>query len=224
MGLRFSRIRFQDEPVRHASQGFIVTSAMSSKSRVFQVARGIPNIIAWAAIKVSNWRDPTRCSEIRTLDPNSPHVVAWARSKETMRFSWRSIRRVSQGKSRARFRAPDVVRMPIVSSATTIVESNVSFRWAKSQSTTLFSGTGLVSSLKTLISPKIIELEWNGPVTQPPDVQINFGAEARHFNQLVNPVVAPIPQRGRKTTLAAVNSPFGFTGLIQLRLYPYYSS
>ncbi len=166
-----------------------MVTSMSSRSRPFLVASGMPRAIACAAINVSNCREPTLCSAIKTLDANSPQHWADGTSNVMVRSLCRSISRASQGVNSARMLAPRVLRMPTVSSAMTMVESNVSLRCANNQSTTRSSGWGFVVSLKTLVSTKIIIFERDDATSKAARGEFDFNAGAGHRDQFVNPVL-----------------------------------
>lgn len=205
---RSTRCPFRD----HSCQGLMMRKSIASKSRRFRVASATPSVIACAAIKVSNCREPTRCSEISTFDPKSPQHFAQSRSNVTTRSRCRSISRSSHGNRSARIRTPRVVRMPMVSSATTIVESSVSLRCAYSHATTLLSGRGLVISLKTFVSTKIIELEGNDSISKAAMRQVNLDPGPGHRDQFVDPIVVG---RGRGVT----SSRFADFASISIRIH-----
>ena len=172
-----------------SSQGLMTRTSVASKSRLLRVASGTSRVRACAAIKLSNWRDPTRWSAISTCAANSPQRSAVARSNGTIRSLWCSFSRSSHGSNNARLAAPGVLRMPTVNSATTIVDSKVSSRWLHNQSTTRLLGFGLVSSLKTLVSTKIIILERDYPFMNRAQRKPDFNTGASHGNQLVHPII-----------------------------------
>ncbi len=197
----------------------MISRPMPSKWRPLRVARGTPSVSAWAAISESKSREPTRCPPIKMSAPNSPHLAAEARSKVAMRSWCRAINRSSQEASMVRCVLPRVVRIPMVNSATTIVERRVWFLRANNQSTTRLSGLGLVSSLKTLVSIKIIELERDDTIAQSSHGKINLNAGPRHGDQLMHPVV--IRRSGNAHCLRLIRRGAGSVRPIHCNVSPY---
>ena len=171
-------------------------TVVSSKSRAFRVASGMSRAIACAARSVSIARVPARRSAIRVLDWKRAQQCAAARSNWTMRPSCAAMRRSSQDSSRRRLARPDVVWTPASISATTRLDNNVSRRFTNNQSTTRASGTGLVNSLKTFVSTKIIVFEGKLSLPRKTRRNVNLHPRTGHRNQLVYPIIIGAPRIG----------------------------
>jgi hypothetical protein len=181
--------------VGQAVHGLMTRAPVSSKCTALRVANGTSSAMAWAASIKSIGRVPRRMSASRILVLKPAQLLAAARSKSTIQPECCSISRLNQRSSMRRLAGPDVVRIPRSISAATNDDSSVLVRLSYSQSTTLESGIGLMSSLKTFVSTKIIEFPRRLSVTGKTAKQVEINPRPRHCNRLMDPVIAPIARR-----------------------------